>query len=265
MDDDGLDLGKEPFHIQRLVARSAEHRVKEELHRIEYGVASLTLIHETPPMESIPHMTNKSNSERAAEIVHILKRLFPRAKMALHYRTPWECMVAVQLSAQCTDKKVNEVTKALFKKYRKLDDYVRAKPRAFERDIFQTGFYRNKTKNILATANMVKTKFGGKLPRTMAEMLTLPGVARKTANVVLGNVYGVVEGIAVDTHVFRLARQWGLSAGKNATEVERDLMKLFPKKEWPALTYRIIEYGRKYSPAKRKDHFDEPLARFYGM
>ncbi len=208
-------------------------------------------------------MNKKSNSKQAAEILRVLKRLFPRAKMALQYRTPWECMVAVQLSAQCTDKKVNEVTKALFRKYRTLDDYIRARPSVFERDIFQTGFYRNKTKNILAAAKIVKTKFGGKLPRTMGEMLTLPGVARKTANVVLGAVYGVVEGIAVDTHVLRLARQWGLSAGKNPTEVERDLMKLFPKREWPALTYRIIEYGRRYSPAKKKDHSDEPLARFF--
>lgn len=183
--------------------------------------------------------------------------------MALHRRTPWECMVAVQLSAQCTDKKVNEVTVTLFKKYRTLDDYVQAKPREFERDIFQTGFYRNKTRNILAASKMVKTKFDGKLPRTMEEMLTLPGVARKTANVVLGNVYGVVDGIAVDTHVFRLTRQWGLSTGKNPQQVERDLMKLFPKKEWFALTYRIIEYGRRYSPAKKKDHSDEPLAKFY--
>lgn len=208
-------------------------------------------------------MKNKSNSELAAEILRILKRLFPRAKMALQYRTPWECMVAVQLSAQCTDKKINEVTKTLFQKYRTLDDYVRAKPREFERDIFQTGFYRNKTKNILAAAKMIKTKFGGKLPRTMAEMLTMPGVARKTANVVLGTVYGVAQGIAVDTHVLRLTRQWGLSSGKNATAVERDLMRLFPKKEWPNLTYRIIEYGRKYSPARKKDHSDEPLADFY--
>ena len=212
-------------------------------------------------------MTNQVSAtdriKKARAILHVLKRLFPDAKMALRQRTPWECMVAVQLSAQCTDRKVNEVTKTLFKKYRTLDDYVRAKPREFERDIFQTGFYRNKTKNILAAAKMVKTKFGGKLPRTMEEMLTLPGVARKTANVVLGTVYGVVEGIAVDTHVLRLARQWGWSSGKNAQHVERDLMKLFPKKEWSTLTYRIIEYGRTYSPAKKKNHTDEPLAKFY--
>lgn len=205
-------------------------------------------------------------TRKARAILRVLKRLFPDATMALTHRTPWECMVAVQLSAQCTDKKVNEVVTTLFKKYPTLEDYVRASAsrrtiREFERDIFQTGFYRNKTKNILAAAKMVTTKFGGTLPQTMEEMLAIPGVARKTANVVLGNVHGVVEGIAVDTHVFRLSRQWGLSTGRNPKEVERDLMKLFPKKEWFALTYRIIDYGRKYSPAKKKNHSDEPLAK----
>ena len=206
--------------------------------------------------------------QRASAIDRILKRLFPHAGMFLHFRTPWECMVAVQLSAQCTDKKVNEVTARLFKKYRTLDDYVKASAsrravKEFEKDIFQTGFYRNKTKNILAAAKLVKTKFGGKLPRTMGEMLTIPGVARKTANVVLGNVHGVVEGIAVDTHVGRLARQWGLSKHTDPVKVERDLMALLPKKEWFHWTYRTIEYGRKYSPAIKKDHSDEPLAKFY--
>ena len=148
---------------------------------------------------------------RAAAIDRVLKRLFPHAGMVLKHHSPWELMVAVQLSAQCTDKKVNEVTATLFKKYRSLDDYVRAKPRDFERDIYQTGFYRNKTKNILAAAKLIKTKWKGKLPRTMDEMLTIPGVARKTANIVLGNVYGVVEGIAVDTHVYRMAHSWAAS------------------------------------------------------
>lgn len=201
--------------------------------------------------------------KRAQAILRILKRLFPDAGMVLKYRTSWECMVAVQLSAQCTDKKVNEVTAKLFRKYRTLDDYVNAKPREFERDIYQTGFYRNKTKNILAAARMVRAKWKGKLPRTMGEMLMIPGVARKTANIVLGNVHGVVEGIAVDTHVYRLARQWGMSSHTDAAKVEQDLMRLFPKKEWFALTYRMIEYGRLYSPAKKKDHSGEPLAKYY--
>ncbi len=202
--------------------------------------------------------------KHAQKILVILKKLFPRAGMVLRYSTPWQCMVAVQLSAQCTDKKVNEVTATLFKKYPTLEHYLRASPRVFERDIFQTGFYRNKTKNILAAARMVQERWNGTLPKTMTEMITIPGVARKTANVVLGNVHGVVEGIAVDTHVFRLARQWGLSDGKDPEKVERDLMALFPKREWFSLTYRIIEYGRTYSPARKKDHSDEPLAEFYG-
>ena len=172
-------------------------------------------------------------------------------------------MVAVQLSAQCTDKKVNEVTAQLFKKYRSLDDYVRATPREFEKDIHSTGFYRNKTKNILAAAKMVKHEFGGTLPRTMEEMLTIPGVARKTANVVLGNVYGVVEGIAVDTHVRRLSKQLGLTRENDPKKIEQDLMALFPKKEWFRITYLLIEYGRNYSPAHKKNHADEPLAKFY--
>ena len=173
-----------------------------------------------------------------------LKKLFPEAKCALDFSNDWELMVAVQLSAQCTDKMVNRVTPALFQKYKKLEDYVRADPREFEQDIFRTGFYRNKTKNILAAAKMVKEKFHGKIPKTMPEILQIPGVARKTANVVLGNAHGVVEGIAVDTHVKRLARVLGLSDEKTPEKIERDLMQIIPKKQWFESTYLLIEYGR---------------------
>ena len=182
-----------------------------------------------------------------------LKKLFPDAKIILQHSNHWELLVAVQLSAQCTDKKVNEVTEKLFKKYRTLDDYVEARPRQFERDIYQTGFYRNKTKNILAAAKMVKEQFGGKIPRTMDEILQIPGVARKTANVVLGNAYGVVEGIAVDTHVKRLSHILGLSEQKTPEKIERDLMHVIPKKDWFAATYLLIDYGRKYCPARNHD------------
>lgn len=199
-------------------------------------------------------MTN----QRAARIIKNLKKLFPHAKIALHFSNPWELMVAVQLSAQCTDKKVNEITPALFKKYRKLDDYVRANPRDFEKLIHSCGFFRAKTRNILACAKMVKEKFNGKLPRTMAEMLTLPGVARKTANVVLGNAYGVVEGTAVDTHVIRLSKKLGLTKHTDTVKIERDLMAILPKKEWFAFTYRLIEYGRKYCPARPHDCSKHP-------
>lgn len=206
---------------------------------------------------------NKALVKRAAAIDRILKRLFPHAHMALRCRTSWECLVAVELSAQCTDKKVNEVTAKLFKKYRTLDDYVRATPGEFMRDIRPTGFFRNKTRNILAAAKLIRANFDGKVPRTMSEILTVPGVARKTANVVLGNVYGVVEGIAVDTHVRRLSRAWGLTKHADPVKIERDLMVLLPKREWFAWTYRVIDYGRTYAPAKKRDHTGEPLAGFY--
>jgi endonuclease-3 len=207
-------------------------------------------------------MKLSSSRKYAARIFTALEKLFPHAGIILKYGNNWELLVAVQLSAQCTDKKVNEVTARLFKKYRALSDYVRAKPREFERDIFQTGFYRNKARNILAAARVIVKKFNGKIPRTMMEILTIPGVGRKTANVVLGNGYGVVEGIAVDTHVFRLAHVLGLSRGKTPEKVEQDLMKLFPKKDWFRLTYLLIEYGRKFCPARRHDHKNCPLVKY---
>jgi endonuclease-3 len=199
---------------------------------------------------------------RARIVLKELKKLFPHAGMMLRYKNNWELLVAVELSAQCTDKKVNEVTEKLFKKYRTLNDYVRADRRAFERDIYSTGFYRSKAKNILAAANMVKMKYHGRIPDTMEEILKIPGVARKTANVVLGNAYGVVEGIAVDTHVRRLSRLFGLTPHKDPKKIERDLMEILPKKEWFHFTYRLIEYGRTYCSAiPRHDHADCPITR----
>ncbi len=198
--------------------------------------------------------------KRAQVALSVLKKIVPRARITLRYGNNWQLLVAVILSAQCTDKKVNEVTAKLFKKYRSLDDYVRADRKEFERAIHSTGFYRAKTKNILAAAKLIKERFGGKLPKTMTEMLTVPGVARKTANVVLGNAYGVVEGIAVDTHVRRLAKRYGLTTHDDPVKIERDLMALYPKKEWFSLTYRLIDYGRKYCPARPHDHAVCPLS-----
>lgn len=206
--------------------------------------------------------TLELRKKRVHVVVRELKKLFPRAGMMLRYSNNWELLVAVELSAQCTDKKVNEVTKDLFQKYRTLDDYIHANPKEFEKDIFSTGFYRNKTKNILAAAKMVKDEYGGVLPKTMGEMLRIPGVARKTANVVLGNAYGVVEGIAVDTHVRRLSRLLGLTREYDPNKIERDLMEILPKKEWFRFTYRLIEYGRKYCPAMPRHSHDKcPLTR----
>jgi endonuclease-3 len=199
--------------------------------------------------------------KRALKIIRVLRKLFPNARIALRYSNNWELLVAVELSAQCTDKKVNEVTKSLFEKYRKLDDYVKANPREFEKDIHACGFYRAKTKNILGAAKAVKEKFHGKIPKTMEAMLTVPGVGRKSANVVLGNAYGVVEGIAVDTHVKRLARVLGLSDEKTPEKIEKDLMRIIPKREWLAITYLLIEYGRKYCVGRAHDHRQCPLTK----
>lgn len=197
---------------------------------------------------------------RVGIIIPILKKLFPGAKIALRYRNNWQLLVAIILSAQCTDKKVNEVTPALFKKYPRLEDYLRADPREFEKDIRPTGFYRNKTKSILGAAWVIKERFHGNVPRTMEEMLAIPGVARKTANVVLGNAYGIVEGIAVDTHVRRLAKLLGLTNEDNPEKIERDLMAAVPRKYWFPLTYWFIEYGRKYCPARSHAHERCPLS-----
>ena len=202
-----------------------------------------------------------TREERAKIVLRELKKLFPHVRCFLNHSSPWELLVGVILSAQCTDKKVNEVTEKLFKKYPTLEDYLNADPREFEKDIFQTGFYRAKTKSILATAKLVKENFGGEVPRTMHKILTLRGVARKTANVVLGNAYNVVEGIAVDTHVMRLSRKFGLSNGNNPVKIEKDLMAIIPQEEWLDFTHRLIEYGRAYCPAKAHDHENEPIVK----
>jgi len=205
----------------------------------------------------------EERKKRAAAIGRALARLFPNPVCALTYGNNFELLVAVILSAQCTDKKVNEVTATLFKKYRTLDDYVHANPVEFAQDIRQTGFFNSKTKNVLGAAKKVKNDFHGKIPRTMAEMLTIPGVARKTANVVLGNAYGIVEGIAVDTHVKRFAQKFGLSDHDDPLTIERDLMELFPRKSWFVLTYRLIEYGRQVCPARKHDCTNHPISKIY--
>lgn len=189
-----------------------------------------------------------------------LRRLFPGApKTSLNYRASFELLFAVILSAQCTDKKVNEVTERLFKKYATLDAYALADPKTLEQDIRETGYFRAKARHIIGAAAMLKERFRSRLPKTIAEMILLPGVGRKTANVVLGNVYGVVEGIAVDTHVKRFARRFSLSDSNNPVAIERDLMEVVPKKYWFAWTHYCIEYGRQICPARKHDCSRHPL------
>lgn|SRR3989338_2965482 len=202
---------------------------------------------------------------RAQQIIAELEKMFPRAGMLLAFSNQWELLVAVMLSAQCTDKKVNEVTARLFKKYPRLNDYIAADTREFERDIFQTGFYHQKAKHILAAARLLAEEFGGAVPRTMEELLTLPGVGRKTANVVLGNAFGIAVGIAVDTHVRRLARVFGLTAHTDPEKIEQDLMALIPREKWFHATYLLIEYGRAHCIARPHAHDQCPLARFHSL
>lgn len=192
-----------------------------------------------------------------------LKKLFPVAQIELTFNNPLELLVAVQLSAQSTDKQVNIITRRLFKKYKTLDDYCRAKPKQFEQDIFSSGFYKNKTKNILAAVKIIKSDFGGEVPRTIEEILRLPGVARKTATVVLKEAYGVVAGITVDTHVIRFCARFDLSDYQDAVRIEKDLMQILPKKEWGHFTHRVIHYGRYLAPARAYDITKDPLINIY--
>lgn len=200
-----------------------------------------------------------TRTKRAEIIVTTLKKLFPTTKSALEYSNPWEFLVAVMLSAQCTDVAVNKATYTLFKKYKTVEDYVKADPDEFNTNIKTIIFHNNKTKNVLATAKIIHETYKDKLPQTMEQMLELPGVARKTANVVLGNEFGVIEGIAVDTHVRRLSNLFGLTTNDNPDKIEKDLMEVLPKKEWPEFTLRMIDYGRKYCPARKHDHDVCPL------
>ncbi len=209
-----------------------------------------------------PHKL-KTRKERILRLDRVLKKLFPHVGIELNFKNPLELLVAVQLSAQCTDKMVNRVTEKLFKKYKSLGDYLKAKPENFAQNIRQCGYFNSKTKNILGAVKMIKEKFGGQVPNTIEEMLLLPGVARKTATVVLKEAHGVVAGITVDTHVIRFVKRYDLSDGKNPVQIERDLMLLLPKKEWGEFTHRVIHYGRYLAPARKYDTTKDPLIKIY--
>ena len=205
----------------------------------------------------------KERTERVAKMNKILEKLYKSPRVELNYNTDWELVIAVQLSAQCTDKRVNKVTEKLFKKYKTIHDYASATQAAMEKDVFQCGFYRNKAKNIIASSKMMEEDFGGKVPKSMEEILMLPGVARKTANVVLSNLYQIHEGIAVDTHVRRFAIRFDLSDYKDPIKIERDLMEIMPKKYWWGFNHRLVLYGRDYCPARKHECDEHPLTKVY--
>ncbi len=202
--------------------------------------------------------------ERLLKILPILKKTYPDAKIALNWDNPWNLFVAVVLSAQCTDVRVNIVTKDLFKKYKKPQDYLAVPQAELEADIRSTGFYRNKAKNIRAAAKKIIEDFNGKVPKTMEELLTLPGAGRKTANCILGNAFGI-PGITCDTHVIRLSRRLGLSEHSDPVKLEFDLMDIVPKTKyggWTMFSHYIIFHGRNICKARKPDCPHCPIAEF---
>src|SRR5256886_2591222 len=189
--------------------------------------------------------------EQVRAILAELRHLYPDAQISLNFSSPLELLVATQLAAQSTDERVNMVTAELFQKYRSVEDYARVSQEELEKDIQSTGFYHSKAKNIRAAAQRILTHYGGEVPPTMEALLTLPGVGRKTANVVLGNAFGLVEGIVVDTHVGRLARRLGWTTNEDPVKVEQDLMRIIPRKDWLQLPYMLICHGRAICRARK--------------
>jgi endonuclease-3 len=189
--------------------------------------------------------------ERVTKIIELLEKQYPDAKTALNYCTPLEMLVATMLSAQTTDAQVNSVTQTLFKKYHSPEDYANADIKELEQEIHSTGFYHNKARNLQNCCRMLVEKFHSQVPKTMEELLELPGVARKTANIVLNNAYGIVAGIAVDTHVHRVSQRLGLTENDDATKIEQDLMQITPKEKWMKLTDLLIFHGRQVCNAKK--------------
>jgi endonuclease III len=195
--------------------------------------------------------TKSQRKDRTGQIIKLLKRTHPDARCALNHSNAFELLIATILSAQCTDERVNLVTANLFRKYRKPEDYLKVRDIELQQDIKTTGFFRNKTKSIQGACKMLVEEFGGEVPKTMEELLKLPGVARKTANVVLGVAYGIAAGIVVDTHVSRLSQRLALTKQKDAGKIEKDLMELVPKKDWIIFSHLLIFHGRRICKARR--------------
>jgi endonuclease-3 len=189
--------------------------------------------------------------EQVNTILAELRRLYPDAKCSLNFSNPLELLIATQLSAQCTDERVNAVTVQLFQKYRSIEAFATVSQEELEQDIKSTGFYRNKAKNVRAAAQRIVTDFGGEVPNTMSDLLSLAGVARKTANVVMGNAFGIVEGIVVDTHVGRIVRRFGWTQSEDPVKVEQDLMRIIPQKDWLDLSHLLIYHGRAICTARK--------------
>jgi endonuclease-3 len=203
----------------------------------------------------------KDKKKYVLKIVKILRDTYGNIKCPLKFSNPFELLVAVILSAQCTDERVNKVTENLFKKYKKLQEYADADMYEFENCIRSAGFFRDKAKSIIKSAQMVMSLYDGKVPKTMEELIKLPGVARKTANVVLGHAFGKTEGIAVDTHVIRISNLLKLTKQKDPVKIEKDLMSIVPRKDWIDFSLLIQTLGRRICKARTPNHKDCPLNR----
>jgi len=208
--------------------------------------AAKTTASQKPAVGQLPAATR-----RAAVIVRLLRRHYPNATCSLDFQTPLELLVATILSAQCTDERVNIVTKDLFRKYRSAADYAQAPLAELEKDIQSTGFYRNKAKNIQSCCRLLVPQYEGQVPQNIEQLVELPGIGRKTANVILGTAFGIASGVVVDTHVTRLSHRLGLSQHKDAEKIENDLMAVIPGKEWIAFSHRMIQHGRKICIARK--------------
>jgi endonuclease-3 len=197
-----------------------------------------------------------STQDKIKEIIKRLKREYPELKTALTFSNPFELLTATVLSAQTTDVHVNKVTGNLFKKYKSIKDYADVPLETLQKDVNSINFYKTKAKNIHESAKMIIEQFNSKVPKTMEELITLPGVARKTANIILSSAYGINEGIAVDTHVRRLANRLGLTKNEDPVKIEKDLMEITPKSEWGNLSHLLIFHGRKICQAKKPNHIE---------
>jgi endonuclease III len=208
-------------------------------------------LHVTPPRDVPKPKTAVQRKQRLERILTALDSLYPNATCALHHRNAWELLVATILSAQCTDKRVNEVTPGLFAKYPTVEDFANAPQEQLANDIRSTGFFNNKAKSVIGAARRILTEFGGQVPRTMEELLTVPGAARKTSNVVLGTAYGIASGVVVDTHVQRVAARLDLTKNEEPVKIEQDLMKILPQQRWILFSHQIIHFGRNICVARK--------------
>ncbi|HOP78545.1 MAG TPA: endonuclease III [Thermogutta sp.] len=196
------------------------------------------------------------------KVLEVLKQEYPDASCSLNFSNPLELLVATILSAQCTDERVNQVTKDLFKKYKTAHDYASVPLEELEKDIQSTGFYKNKAKNLRECCRQIEERFGGRVPKELDQLVSLPGVGRKTANVVIGTAYGIPSGVVVDTHVSRISQRLGLTQNTDPEKIEQDLMKLIPQDEWIDFSHRMIKHGRKYCSARNPSCESCPMTAF---